>query len=133
MVYETIEGGKVDGEGAVSAFSFVVVNCGGWEYVDGGERVVAQRVYYEVLDEGEGVVLNPLEYPAKRNGSLFFIFYLFFIFIIIFYSLGNFVAPLHQLMDQFSSFSHVGQFESVSKYLAMAQHIITLLLLLLEI
>ena len=80
-VYETVEGGEVDGEGAVSAFSFVVVNCGGWEYIDGGEGVVAQRVYYEVLDEGKGVVLDPLEYPVKRNGLLFFIFFLFLYFL----------------------------------------------------
>ena len=39
--------------------------------------MVAQRVYYEVLDEGEGAVLDPLEYPVKRNGSFFHFFIIF--------------------------------------------------------
>ena len=130
-IFETVTGGAVGGGNeAVSAFSFVVVNCGGWEYVDGGEGVVAQRVYYEVLDEGEGEVLNPLEYPSKRNSLLFFFF---FSFLSHFFSLLLSYSHSHQLMGQSNSFSHVGQFESVSKYLAMVQHIITLLLLLLEI
>jgi len=65
VVYETFEG--VNEDVPVSIFSFVVVNCRGWQYYDGDSSVLAQRIYFEVVDEGEGTVINPLEYPQKLN------------------------------------------------------------------
>ena len=73
-MYETVEGG----DEAVSALSFVVISCSGWQYIDGGLEVLA---HFEVVDEGEGEVSNPLEYPAKRNGFPSHSLFLFLLFL----------------------------------------------------